>query len=177
MYIGLIAYILSFSTTSVSYDEDVVIVLGAGVRNGKVSRVLQNRLDACVDYYKLNPKAYIVVTGGVSKHSDTTEAFSMREYLVEQGLPYERIFLEDKSQSTKENYAFTKILLEENSIPHNKIAFITNSFHMYRGKMYAEFCGFSGAVGISTRTDAATFLPAVLREVLGVIDMWLFKLK
>ncbi|MEG0020672.1 MAG: YdcF family protein, partial [Oscillospiraceae bacterium] len=108
---------------------------------------------------------------------DTTEALAMKIYLVEKGIPQEKIILEDKSQSTKENYSFSKSILEEKGIKHETMVFITNSFHMYRAKTYAEFCGFKNANGIGTKTDAFTFLPAVIREVLGVIDMWLFKLK
>lgn len=177
VYIGLIVYILSFGTTTVDYDENVVIVLGAGVQNNKAGKALQHRLDACIEYYGENPEVTIVVTGGLTRKKDTTEALVMKEYLIEKGIPTNKILLEDTSQSTKENYLLSKKILEQNNVKYDKIVFVTNSFHVYRAKSYAKFCGFENAASLSASTDIASFIPAVLREVLGVIDMWLFKLK
>lgn len=175
-YIVCMGIILSYSHTNVDYKEDVVIVLGAGVVNGKVSKTLQSRLDACIDYYNKNKDIYIVVTGGLTRQKDTTEAAAMREYLISNGIPDNIIIVEDKSQSTFENYKFTKKILEDKKIKHDSIVFVTNSFHIYRAKTYSEFCGFKNSHALSTKTDLFVFIPALIREVLGVIDMWLFKL-
>ena len=169
--------ILSCSHTNVNYKEDVVIVLGAGVTNGKVSKVLQNRLDACIDYYHKNSDINIVVSGGLTRLKDGTEAEAMAQYLFDNGIPENIVVLEDKSQSTLENYRFTKQILEKRNINYSSIVFVTNDFHIYRAKKYAEYCGFETAHSLSTKTDLFTFVPALTREVLGVIDMWVFKLK
>ena len=71
----------------------------------------------------------------------------------------------------------TKEILEKNNIPCDSIVFVTNDFHIYRAKKYATYCGFETAHALSTKTDLFTFVPALTREVLGVIDMWVFKLK
>lgn len=177
VYLVFMGFIMAQSRTNVNYDEDVVIILGAGVKNGKVSKALQLRLDAGIEYHSKNPDAYIVVTGGLTPQKDTTEAAVMKDYLVQHGIAEKLIILEDKSQSTLENYRFSKAILEDNSIKHDKIAFVTNDFHIYRARTYAEYCGFEDARSLSTRTDIFTITPALTREVLGVIDMWLFKLK
>lgn len=177
VYIVFIGLILSYSHTDVTYNEDVVIVLGAGVTNGKVSKVLQNRLDACVEYYNLNSNVYIVVSGGLTRKKDSTEADAMAKYLINRGIPQNKIFLEDQSQSTLENYRFSKEILDKKGIEYHSIVFVTNDFHTYRAKKYAEYCGFENAHALSTKTDVFSFLPAIIREVLGVIDMWLFKMK
>ncbi|MEE0776344.1 MAG: YdcF family protein, partial [Bacillota bacterium] len=49
---------------NVTYKEDAVIVLGAGLRGDRVSLTLAQRLDAAIDYYEKNPEAMIVVSGG-----------------------------------------------------------------------------------------------------------------
>lgn len=177
IYIAFILFILSFGHTNVNYNEDLIIVLGAGVNNGKVSKVLQNRLDASIIYCESNPNAKIVVSGGPTRQKDTTEAAAMAEYLISKGIPAEKIILEDESQSTMENYKFTKKILDEKNIPYKSIAFVTNDFHIYRAKKYAAYCGFENANALSTKTDLFSFVPAVTREVLGIIDMWFFKLK
>lgn len=177
VFICLMGFIMSQSSTSVDYKEDVVIILGAGVKNGKVSKALQLRLDAGIDYHHKNPDAYIVVAGGLTPQKDTTEASVMRDYLVQHGIPEDIIIVEDKSLSTMENYIFTMDILNSRGINHNSIVFITNDFHIYRAKTYANYCGFKNAHPLSTRTDIFTIAPALMREVFGVMDMWVFKLK
>ena len=177
VYLIFMGLILSYSYTNVDYNENVVIVLGAGVTNGKVSKVLQNRLDACINYYHKNNDINIVVSGGLTRLKDGTEAEAMAQYLFDNGIPKDIVILEDKSQSTLENYRFTKQILENQNINYNSIVFVTNDFHIYRAKKYAEYCGFENAHALSTKTDLFTFVPALTREVLGVIDMWVFKLK
>ena len=177
VYLLFMGLILSYSYTNVDYGEDIMIVLGAGVTNGKVSKVLQNRLDAAVDYYSKNSDIHIVVAGGLTRQKDTTEAAAMAEYLIANGIPKDIIILEDKSQSTLENYKFTKHILENKHIDFDSVVFVTNDFHIFRAKKYAIHCGFKNAHALSTRTDLFTFIPALTREVLGVIDMFLFKLK
>ena len=177
VYLGLMGFIMLQSHTNVTYNEDVVIVLGAGVKNGKVSKALQLRLDAGIEYSKKNPDAYIVVTGGLTPQKDTTEAAVMKEYLLCHGIEENKIIVEDKSLSTLENYRFTKAILDENNIRYDSIVFVTNDFHIFRAKTYARYCGFENAHPLSTRTDIFTITPALTREVLGVMDMWVFKLK
>ena len=177
VYLVFMGLILSYSYTNVDYKEDVIIVLGAGVTNGKVSKVLQNRLDACIDYYHKNSDINIVVSGGLTRLKDGTEAEAMAQYLWDNGIPKDVVIPEDKSQSTLENYKFTKQILENKNINYDSIVFVTNDFHIYRAKKYAEYCGFKNAHALSTKTDLFTFVPALTREVLGVIDMWVFKLK
>lgn len=177
VYLALMGFIMVQSHTNVTYKEDVVIILGAGVKNGKVSKALQLRLDAGIEYSHKNPDAYIVVTGGLTPQKDTTEAAVMKDYLVTHGIDENKIVMEDKSQSTLENYRFTKTILDNLNINYDSIVFVTNDFHIYRAKTYAKYCGFKNAHPLSTRTDIFTFTPALTREVLGVMDMWVFKLK
>ena len=99
-------------TDTVTYKEDAVIVLGAGLRGENLSLILRNRLDAAVEYYNENPEAVIVVSGGQGPDEDIPEAEAMERYLYEQGVPLNKIIKEDKSTSTEENFKFSKELLE-----------------------------------------------------------------
>ena len=48
---------------NVTYQEDAVIVLGAGLRGDQVSLTLAQRLDAAIAYHEKNPRSVIVVSG------------------------------------------------------------------------------------------------------------------
>ena len=47
-----------------SYDEDVLLVLGAGIDGEAVTPQLENRLEAAYAYHLRNPDALLVVSGG-----------------------------------------------------------------------------------------------------------------
>ena len=76
---------------NISYNEDAVIVLGAGLRGDKVSIPLKLRLDKAIEYHKKNPDAVIVVSGGQGFQETVTEAYAMEKYLIENGVDKSKI--------------------------------------------------------------------------------------
>lgn len=159
---------------NVTYDEDAVIVLGAGLRGENVSRLLKNRLDAAIEYHEKNPKAVIVVSGGQGPDEIIDEATAMEKYLIEHGIPEEMILKEKASTSTEENFAFSKEILDERLGEDYKIAYITNDFHTYRSGCRAESAGFKYATHYGAKTPLHSVLPNGFREVMGVLELWIF---
>lgn len=126
------------NSDNVLYDEDAVIILGAGIRGDKVSPNLQKRLDKAVEYYIKNATAVFVVTGGRGEQEDITEALAMERYLTSKGIPNNQIIREEKATSTFENFTFSKDILRQR-FPHEySIVFITNNFHVYRAESIAK---------------------------------------
>ncbi|MEY8338726.1 YdcF family protein [Lachnospiraceae bacterium 62-35] len=94
---------------------DYVIVLGAKVRKNGVSKALALRLDRAIEYAENNPDTILVVSGGKGLDEPVAEAEAMRDYLVYNGIKKEQIILEDKSFSTVENIAYSKILINQDA--------------------------------------------------------------
>ena len=93
----------------------------------------------------------------------------MERYLLEQGIPAERIIKEDKSVNTMQNMAFSKTVIEANGgLSGKKIAFATTNYHVFRGYVLSRKCGFE-AQGISAKTKMYFYLNAYLREFVGLI--------
>ena len=160
------------NVSNIDYSEDVVIVLGAGIHGEQVSRPLARRLDAAVDYWRENPAAYIVVTGGLGNRAVITEAEAMARYLTARGVPEGRIFLEDQSTSTYENLLFAKEILDEHFPEGFRAVVITNDFHIYRAVRTARAVGLDvGRVG--AYTDWYTWPVNYLREMLAVANLWI----
>ena len=161
------------NTTNVTYREDVVIVLGAGVVGENVTRPLARRLDAAFEYWQQNPTAYIITTGGLGERATITEAEAMARYLVRLGIPRERILLEEHSTSTYENLKFTKTILDEHFPDDFSVVLITNDFHLYRSVQTARSVGLyvnrKGAY-----TDWYSWPVNYLREMIAVVHMWIF---
>lgn len=160
-------------TDSVTYNEDAVIVLGAGIRGERPSLTLKGRLDAAFEYHKDNPDAIIVVSGGKGHDEDITEALAMEKYLTNLGVPERLIIKEEKSTSTFENFSFSKEILDGLFENGYKCAYITNEYHVFRAGQIAKKAGFEAFTHTHSDTIWHSVLPGVLRECTAVIKYFL----
>ncbi|MDR2209606.1 MAG: YdcF family protein [Azoarcus sp.] len=157
-----------------TYDENVVIALGAGIRGDQVRGTLARRLDAVVQYHKKNPKAVIIVCGGQGPQETITEALAMERYLVARGVPEDKILKEDKSTTTLENFMFARVILN-NHFPHGYTSvLITNDFHIFRSLRLARHAGINPN-HFGAPTDWYLMPVNYLREVLAVGKMVIYK--
>ena len=157
---------------TISYDEDAVIVLGAGIHGDKVSMPLKMRLDKAIEYHKKNPDALIVVSGGQGFQETVTEAYAMEKYLINNGVNKSRIIKEEKSTSTGENMAFSKAILDEAFKKDYSVVVITNNFHILRATSIAKNTGFKSVTHMHAGLQWYNLLPCYLRESLAVLKMF-----
>ncbi len=175
-FIGF-AFIASLITISgnmdtVTFQEQAVIVLGAGIHGETPSKPLIKRLEATLRYHKLNPDAYIIVTGGQGAQETITEAESMKRYLEMHGVNPEKIIKEEQATSTYENFLFSKAILDETLGNSYKTAYITNSFHTYRAGRVAKSAGLM-ASRMHAENELLTLLPDYFRESCAVFLYWI----
>jgi len=170
--VALVVFLFIYGNTgSVTYNEDVVIVLGAGVRGESVTRPLARRLDMAFYYWQRNPDAYVIVTGGLGNRATITEAEAMARYLERRGMPRERILLEELSTSTYENLKFAKEILDAHFSDGFSAVLVTNDFHIFRGVQTARSVG----LDVNRRgayTDWYSWPVNYLREMLAVVNFW-----
>lgn len=156
--------------TTVTGQEKAMIVLGAGLKGRSPNGMLAKRLDAAYETWKQYPQMQIVVSGGQGKDEIISEAQAMAEYLYQKGVPTDKVWLEDKSTNTWENFSFSKKILEQNGISEeDSIAFATSDFHCWRAKWTAKQIGFSNVSVIPAPTPISRLLPSWLREGGGVL--------
>jgi len=161
---------------TVTYKEDVLIVLGAGVHGERVSAPLACRLDAAFLYAEKNPSALIVVSGGQGPQEDIPEALAMKRYLEAKGLSSSRILMEDASSSTVQNFLYSKALLDTHFEEPYSVAFVTNGFHIYRAEQYALQVGLTPA-HLHAALPWYSMPVNYLRECLAVLQVWIFPKK
>ncbi len=150
-------------------DADALIVLGAAVHGDRVTWVLSNRLDTAADWLETHPEALCVVSGGQGSGETVTEASAMQKYLVERkGIDPSRILVEDKAESTKENFEFSKTLIGETLGMDAKIAFVTTDFHVFRARRVALKTGID-AEGIAAPDVWYIKINNFLRECVGIV--------
>lgn len=170
LFVGFIA--IYGVNDNVTYNEDALIVLGAGVRGDKVTLPLKMRLDKAVLYHKKNPEAVIVVTGGQGFQETVTEASAMEKYLAEHGVNKDKIIKEENATSTNENMRFSKKILDEYFSVEYKVAIVTNNFHIYRGTSIAKAEDFENVFHMHAGLQWYNIAPCYLRESLAIFKMW-----
>ena len=137
---------------------DVLIVLGAGVNGTTPSHSLQLRLEKTLELMEDNPELTAVVTGGQGAGEDMTEALCMKQWLTERGIAAERVYMEDASTSTAENFRFGLPLLDEDA---GTVGIVTSNFHVFRSLCIAE--KISGELGMELEfTGIAAPYPSAL---------------
>ena len=98
----------------------------------------------------------------------------MKTYLIEKGLPENRIIMEAQSKSTYENFMFSKEILDEKYGKDDYSAvFITNDFHVLRASIIADRSGFRNIEGIGSDSYTQSILNDYLREGLAVIKTFM----
>ena len=157
---------------TVQYDEDVIIVLGAGLRGEDVTRTLANRLDRAIEYHRRNPYAIIIVCGGLGDQTTITEALAMKRYLIDRGVPEEKIIKEDNSRNTFQNLSFANDILIEHFPEGFTSVIITNDFHVYRAVRFSRDIGMDSR-HMGARTPVYTVPLNFLRETAAVLRIWI----
>jgi uncharacterized SAM-binding protein YcdF (DUF218 family) len=151
---------------------DVLIVLGAGLRGEEPTLVLRYRLDAAAQYLRNNPNAAAILSGGKGRGESISEAEAMRRYLQKTGIAENRLLLEDRSSSTKENFAFSLALVQAHFAKTKKIAFVTTDFHVLRAGLVAKKLGVEAA-GVAAKDVWYISINNYLREC---IALWKYAL-
>ncbi|MCR5701240.1 MAG: YdcF family protein [Lachnospiraceae bacterium] len=162
-------FIFKACTTTPKGDETLVI-LGCQVKGTRPSLMLTERLDAAKSYLDEHENATCVLSGGKGDDEGISEALCMYNYLVEQGVSSDRLFLEDKSTSTRENLQYSLDIIKENNLNEN-VAIVTNEFHEYRAFKIAEKLDIKPSA-VPAHTHWWLFSTYFVREWYGVIYEW-----
>ena len=110
--IGLLVFVIaegcivSQMSAEPKEDLDYMIVLGAQVHGERPSRALKLRLEKAAQEWECCGKPTLLLSGGQGDGESITEAECMKRFLVEKGIPKDKMILEDESVSTMENLQF-----------------------------------------------------------------------
>lgn len=155
-------------------DCPYLLVLGAGLHGTEPTRALKSRLDAAYDYMAEHPESIAIVSGGQNSDELIPESEAMENYLVKKGIDPDRIWQEDKSTSTRENFLFSLNLIQEKTgQTPTELNVVSNEFHLYRVGKIAESMELT-VHGIPAKTPNPLLLAScTLREILAV---WYYRL-
>jgi uncharacterized SAM-binding protein YcdF (DUF218 family) len=153
-------------------DCRYVIVLGAGVNGTTPSQSLQWRIHTAYEYLTANPQVQCIASGGQGPDEAISEAQCIYDHLTARGIDGSRIWLEDRSTSTAENFAFSKALLDERFGDGYSAVYVTNDFHIFRAGQIAHDAGLSNMNHVHSNTVWYLVVPSCLRECVAVLWYW-----
>jgi uncharacterized SAM-binding protein YcdF (DUF218 family) len=173
LLVSYVCYAYVYGLVARAGKADFVIVLGAGLRSdGRVPPLLASRLDrgrdvwATLDRQAADVKPVMIVSGGKGSDERVSEASAMAAYLVNRGVPADRIVLEDQSHSTEENLVFSKAIMDQLR-PGAQATVVTSDFHAFRAALIARRLGLRAQV--TGARVAGYYRPnAALREFAAV---------
>ncbi len=170
-------------------DKDFIIILGCGIRkDGSPSPLLRGRVDRALAFAEkqaaqTGKEPVFITSGGQGPDEPISESASMTRYLLEKGVPAERILEENRSTDTLENMTFSKELILQRVRPEKeaprgywpsledpeaKIAFSTTNYHVFRSGLCARRVKMR-AVGMGAKTKWYFWPNAAVREFVGLL--------
>ena len=154
-------------------DKDFLIVLGCALKkDGTPTPLLQGRLDRAIVFYskqkeRTGKELMFIASGGQGADEVIPESSAMKRYLIEHGIPEERIIEENQSTSTYENMLYSKDKIWEID-PEGKVAFSTTNYHVFRSGLFARRVKMR-AVGMGADTKWYFWPNAAVREFIGLL--------
>lgn len=148
-------------------QADAAIVLGAALWSDKPSPGLRERLEYANNLYKQGKVKYLLLSGGLDHNGSTlTEAEGMRNYLVEKGIPKDRLVLENDARSTYENLLFSKPIAKSKGWNH--LIIVTNDYHSPRSADIAGYLDYKNTVVVGFKSQVLSTTYNQTREVLAI---------
>ena len=114
---------------------DAIVVLGAPLRDDRLTPVLEERVVAAAALYHAGGAPIVVATGGITNNATRAEADVIAEALRERGVP--EVVVERQSQTTAENARCVAAL-----VPARRVWLVTQPFHGRRAARLFRAAGF-----------------------------------
>ena len=154
-------------------DRDFVIIPGCGMRvDGTPTPLLRGRLERALAFrsrqlQETGKDLYFIPSGGQGPDEIIPESTCMKNWLLQNGVPEERIIEENRSTTTMENMQFSKEKIMAVD-PEGKIAFATSNYHVFRSGLCARRVKMKAA-GMGAPTKWYFWPNAAVREFAGLL--------
>ncbi len=152
--------IISLEETEDLTDTDCAVILGAGVRDGKPTPMLKDRLLTGIELYKSGAVKKLIMSGDHGSE-DYDEVNIMKSFAVDNGVPAEDIFMDHAGFSTYETIYRTKEIFEADNI-----IIVSQEYHLYRALYIAKKLDVK-AVGVSA--DRRTYSGQKMRDLREIL--------
>jgi uncharacterized SAM-binding protein YcdF (DUF218 family) len=128
------------ASTDHAQPADAIAVFGAAEYAGRPSPVLHARLDKVVSLYNRGIAPVIVTLGGGSdKDSGRTEGGVGRDYLLANGVPFDKIIAETRSVDTEQQVERLAEIARDHGF--HRIVVVSDGTHLFRIALLCQRAG------------------------------------
>lgn len=151
------------------------LVLGCNqwLSDGRPNLFFRHRMQAAADLFHAGKADYLILSGDNSR-PDYDEPSTMREALIQLGVPEARLFRDYAGFSTLDSVARMPAIFGQ-----DEFIIVSQKFHNERALHIARSRGLKAtgfnARGVSVRTAPRTWLRERLARASMLADLWLFK--
>ncbi|MFD8935144.1 vancomycin high temperature exclusion protein [Streptomyces sp. NPDC059578] len=132
--------------------QEVAVVFGAGLLEGKPTKYLAHRLDAAADLYRAGKVRVVLVTGDNGR-VEYDEPDAMRTYLKERGVPDGRIVSDHAGFDTWDSCVRAKKIFGV-----DRAVLVTQDFHIRRALTLCRSAGVDAyGIGVAERLDSSWY--------------------
>ena len=163
-----------------AFNKDYILILGSQIMpDGSLTPLLKSRADRAIEFASMQKEVsekeiIFVPSGGKGGDEVMAEAEAISNYLRSQGIPEERILVEDQSANTYENIQNSMKLIQEDFAAKEhgdrepKVAFSTTNYHVFRAGLIASELGYP-LDGIGSPTKRYFWVNAFIREFVATL--------
>lgn len=161
-------YILDMEHLKEQENIDAILVLGAGLKNNGPSKMLEERLIEAISLYEEGISTKIIVSGDHGR-VNYDEVNVMKQYLIDNGIPDDVIFMDHAGFNTYDSmYRAKEIFGVE------RMVVVTQEYHLYRALFIANSLGIESFGANATKRIYSGQIYRDVREVLArVKDFYL----
>lgn len=133
LYVILITKSKIKNIDDINYNDiDCILILGAGIRGSNPSPMLEDRLLTGMELYNNDASSKIIVSGDHGQEN-YDEVNVMKNYLIENNIKSENIFMDHAGFSTYDSIYRAKEIFKA-----EKVIIVTQKYHLYRALYIAK---------------------------------------
>jgi uncharacterized SAM-binding protein YcdF (DUF218 family) len=145
--------------------SDIIVILGNRVElDGTPSLRLKSRLDKGLEVYKNGFSPLIFVSGGIGREG-YDEAKVMKDYLVSQGVPEQKVVADSKGVDSFNTARNAKYFMNENNL--SSVIVVSNYYHISRTKLAFSKFGVNKIYSAHADYFELRDIYSIAREVVG----------
>lgn len=157
--------------TDENIKSDAGVIFGNKVnKDGSLSTRLIKRLDKGIELYKDSTIKIIIVSGGLGKEG-YYEGTKMYEYLVQNGIPKNKIIIDNEGNTTET----TAKNVERMGLDIQSITVVSQYYHISRAKLSFKNFGFDKVYGAHANYFEFRDIYSLIREFFGYYKYLLIK--
>lgn len=122
---------------------DAIVVMGAAQYDGRPSDMLERRLETALSMWNDGRAKWVAVTGGKMEGDRFTEAAASAAWLMDRGVPQDRILREETGASTWESLSALAPVLRGNEVSSAFV--VTTDWHVARSVFTLRELGFGAS--------------------------------